>query len=621
MRQTFPRSGTAGKLELGRRVADRLYPLALGIGVLISAGLPTTYYTLKSIDLTHAATVYAQELSVKLQDLWKYPDNVQRYHEIRHAVLRGNDVTSIRIVDEAGRPITDYEHRTAEANAWWNRFAPRGSAPIILNNRIVGTVHVGVPLGSLLGVTLALLLLSTTTGTVLAGLAYGFPVKVVTGMEAQLQDLITAEQRSNRELAHTARENARHFQEAEQRRRHAEALRESEKLRAVGEMAGGVAHDFNNLLAAILGRAQLLLVRLAEGEVAPDAVRRSLSIIERSALDGAETVRRLLEFTRAKPQLKEAEAVGVNDLLASVVAASEPRWKDEAEARGAHIEVVEEFGRVLAVVGDAAELRELLLNLVFNAIDAMPGGGTLTLSSWAEESAVCLAVTDTGVGIPEEVRSRIFDPFFTTKGPQSSGLGLSVSYGIIRRHGGEIRVESRAGQGTRFTVRLPFREAPPPQVEDVASEPAGPGLRVLVIDDEAGVREMLRDLLEALGQEVWEAGSGPEGLELLERQPMDLVCTDLGLPGMKGWEVAERVKARWPRLKVALITGWGVRVAPAELEAHGVDLLIAKPFQMKEILDALSALSQSTGGTPSDTDNSRRASSGLSTNCSRGLPK
>ena len=370
-------------------------------------------------------------------------------------------------------------------------------------------------------------------------------------------------------------------------------LVQSEKLRALGEMAAGVAHDFNNLLAAILGRAQFVLLRLAEGEVPPAEVRRNLGVIERAARDGAETVRRLLDFTRVAPRAEETEAVSVADLLASVVAASQPRWKDEAEAKGAHIEVVQELGDVPPLMGNPAELQEVFLNLVFNAIDAMPQGGTLTLASWAEDGDVCVAVKDTGVGIPENIRPKIFDPFFTTKGPQSSGLGLSVSYGIVRRHGGEITVESRVAQGTTFTVKLPVRPVPSPRAEAV-SRPARPGLRVLVIDDEESVREILRDLLEAAGQEVWEASSGPEGLGILERQPMDLVCTDLGMPGMTGWEVAERIRARWPGLKVALITGWGARVEPEELEAHGMDLLIAKPFQMKDLLDILAKAAPGT---------------------------
>lgn len=196
---------------------------------------------------------------------------------------------------------------------------------------------------------------------------------------------------------------------------------------------------------------------------------------------------------------------------------------------------------------------------------------------------------DTGGGVPEEIRSRVFDPFFTTKGPQASGLGLSVSYGIIRRHEGEIIMDSRPGHGTTFTIRLPVRDAPPPREPAPTLAPRR-GLRVLAVDDEAEVREILREILEAAGHEVCEAGSGPEALDLLERQTVDLVCTDLGMPGMNGWEVADRVRARWPEVRVALVTGWGARVEPEELRAHGMDFLIAKPFQVEDLLRTLSQL-------------------------------
>ncbi|MBI4607807.1 MAG: response regulator [Candidatus Rokubacteria bacterium] len=370
-----------------------------------------------------------------------------------------------------------------------------------------------------------------------------------------------------------------------------EQLVRSEKFRALGEMAGGVAHDFNNLLTAILGRTQYLLLQLDEGEVPPKEVRRNLTVVERAALDGAETVRRLLEFTRATPRPGEAVAVDVNELLVQTVEVSRHRWKDEAEAKGHEIQVVLETGGVPPVAGNPAELREVLLNLVFNAIDAMPHGGTLTLSSWTGDGAVCLGVRDTGVGMSPEIRQRIFDPFFTTKGPKSSGLGLSACYGIIHRHEGEITVESKEGQGTTFTVRLPLRPAPPPRAVETPRAQGG-RLRILVVDDEADVRETLQDILAAAGHEMCVAGSGAEGLETLERQPVDVVLTDLGMPGMTGWEVADRIKARWPHLKVALITGWGVRIEPAELETHGVDFLIAKPFQVKQILRTVSDIAQ-----------------------------
>jgi signal transduction histidine kinase/DNA-binding response OmpR family regulator len=362
---------------------------------------------------------------------------------------------------------------------------------------------------------------------------------------------------------------------------------QTEKLRALGEMAGGVAHDFNNLLAIILGRTQYLSLR--HGEMTPEEVRRSFGIIERASLDGAETVRRLMNFTRATPRSREAEAVDPNEILDYVADASRPRWKDEAEAKGRRIQVIIQRGDVPPVEGNGSELREVMLNLVFNAIEAMPQGGILTLKSWTEGGSVCLAVQDTGIGMPEEVAQKIFDPFFTTKGPQRSGLGLSVSYGIVRRHHGEILVDSQPGRGTTFTVRLPIR---PTQAHPVEAVPELPHacLRILIVDDDSEVRETLRDLLLAAKHTVIEAGDGEEALEMLEREPVDLVCTDLGMPGMTGWELADRVKVRWPGLKVALITGWGAQVEPEDLEAHGVDLFIAKPFQVKEILQALDGI-------------------------------
>jgi signal transduction histidine kinase/DNA-binding response OmpR family regulator len=397
--------------------------------------------------------------------------------------------------------------------------------------------------------------------------------------------------------AAVAIENARLYKETaralEDLQRTQGQLIQAEKLRALGEMAGGVAHDFNNLLAIILGRAQYL--RLRQGEMTPEEAQRCLGIIERASLDGAETIRRLMSFTRTAPGSQEPEAMNPNEVLDYVAEASRPRWKDEAEAKGKQIQMTVEKGDVPWMEGHASEIIEVMLNLVFNAIEAMPQGGRLTLRSWTENGSVCLSVQDTGVGMPEEVVRKIFEPFFTTKGPQRSGLGLSVSYGIIRRHGGELQVESRPGKGTTFTIRLPNKPAMPRQAKEVPAPPQV-RLRILVADDEADVREMLSDILQSGGHTVFAAEDGAEAIETLARERVDLVCTDLGMPGMSGWEVAERVRERWPDLKVALITGWEAQIEPEDLEAHGVDLLIAKPFQVKEILHAVAELGSLSGG-------------------------
>jgi signal transduction histidine kinase len=400
----------------------------------------------------------------------------------------------------------------------------------------------------------------------------------VNGMSRQLAQLYARERQTARELQ-AQFETLQHAQTQ---------LIQAERLRALGEMAGGVAHDFNNLLTVVLGQADFVANRLARAGLAPDELERRVGIIREAALDGAETVRRLLEFTRETPRPSQAQASDVRALFMSVLAAAEPRWKDEANARGRVIEVVTDFREIPPVRIYPAELREVLLNLVFNALDAMPDGGRLTLTCRADAESAYLSVGDTGVGISSDLLRRIFEPFFTTKGPQRSGLGLSVSYGIVRRHRGDLTVDSQPGKGTAFTVRLPLAPAEPPAAAEPASAAIGPrGLRVLVVDDEDRVRETLRDICADEGHKVLEARSGREALELLTAQPVDVVCTDLGMPGMTGWQLADQIHDRWAQVRVGLITGWGASIKPEELQAHHVDFLISKPFRRDDVLAVL----------------------------------
>src|SRR5256714_8049899 len=226
----------------------------------------------------------------------------------------------------------------------------------------------------------------------------------------------------------------------------------TEKLRALGEMASGVAHDFNNLLASVLGRAQLLLRRVQEPQL-----RQWLQVIERAALDGAQTVRRLQGFTRIRRD-QPLVPLDINQVVRDVLDITQSRWKEEPTSRGIALDVRTLLSDVPAVVGDAAELREAMTNLILNAVDAMPAGGTLTLTTALVDDRVEVVVADTGVGMPAEVREKVFDPFFTTKGPQGTGLGLSMTYGIVSRHGGSIA--SRASRGRARRSACPSRAAP-----------------------------------------------------------------------------------------------------------------------------------------------------------------
>src|SRR3989441_5920976 len=223
-------------------------------------------------------------------------------------------------------------------------------------------------------------------------------------------------------------------------------------------MASGVAHDFNNLLASILGRAQLTLQRLQDPQL-----RKWIQVIERAALDGAQTVRRLQEFTRIRRDQQRFVAVALNEVVRGALEITQSRWREETRSRDVAVEVQPSCASLPPVAGDPAELREAMTNLILNAVDAMPTGGTLTLTTAVENHEVVVTVADSGVGIPEAIRGKIFDPFFTTKGPQGTGLGLSMTYGILSRHGGGITAERHARRGTPVPPTFPPGGTPPPE--------------------------------------------------------------------------------------------------------------------------------------------------------------
>jgi signal transduction histidine kinase/CheY-like chemotaxis protein len=357
---------------------------------------------------------------------------------------------------------------------------------------------------------------------------------------------------------------------------------QAERLRAVGEMAAGVAHDFNNILAIVLGRTELLLRKTPAPEV-----RRPLEVIAKAAQDGARTVRRIKEFTRQSPGGRR-EPVDLRVLVRDVVEMTRARWHDQAQTRGVRYDVTVEDGAAPPVLGDAADLREALTNLVFNALDAMPQGGCLTLRTVVDGSRVRCDIVDAGVGMPPELWERIFEPFFSTKTEKGSGLGLSVVYGIVSRLGGEITVESTPGIGSVFRMWLPMAEEPSVAAAQNSSAPrTSRGVRVLVVDDEAEVRRALAEMLELEGHVPVECPDGAAALRALETETFDVVLTDLGMPGLGGWEVVGAVKQRDPSLPVGLITGWGDSIDVGDATRRGVDFLLAKPFGMRDLHETL----------------------------------
>jgi signal transduction histidine kinase len=382
-------------------------------------------------------------------------------------------------------------------------------------------------------------------------------------------------------------ENSRLYAELERAledvRKSQDQLVQVERLRALGEMAAGVAHDFNNLLAVVMLRAELLLNRGQAADVA-----ESLTMIRQAAHDGAQTVRRIQEFTRTR-STRPFGRVDVQQVLQEVVELARPRWREQAQSRGVTYDVRVKSGKVPLVAGTVEELREALLNLLNNGLDAMPAGGTFTFRAETEGQQVVIHAADAGCGMSEETRRRVFEPFFTTKGAQGNGLGLAVVWGIVARHGGEIAVDSVLGQGTTFTIRLPIPAVLPAEPGDEDGSRVPRGKRVLVVEDNLEILRSLGDLLRENGCRVVEAPNGATALARLEAEPVDLVLTDLAMPGVSGWEVASACRERRPEAPVGLITGFGDRLDPEKLEQHGIRFVVAKPFTSEELLRAVAA--------------------------------
>jgi signal transduction histidine kinase len=358
---------------------------------------------------------------------------------------------------------------------------------------------------------------------------------------------------------------------------------EGQTLRAMGQMASGMAHHVNNLLAVISGRTQLLLARGPQ----PDT-RRPLEIIQRATFDAAEVVRRVLGFASMQPAA--AAPLDFNELVREVVELTRPRWRDEAQMRSLAIDVSLELGAIDRVAGESPALREVVMNLILNAIDALPQGGRIHIRTWSGDGWVFCEIADDGVGMDDDIRSRALEPFFTTKGPQGTGLGLSVANSIVQRHGGELSLRADDGKGTVVTLRLPQAAVETAAVE-ATTTPAGCALRILIVDDEQPVREALADSLAEDGHTVIATASGPEALaRVADGAKVDVVITDLGMPEMTGWDVARAVRTRYPGLPVGLLTGWAVALEISDEDRRAVDFVIAKPYTMDALRSALTAI-------------------------------
>ena len=358
-------------------------------------------------------------------------------------------------------------------------------------------------------------------------------------------------------------------------------------LRSLGETVGGLAHNFNNALAAILAYTELLL-RDAPGD---STAHRRLVVVRDVALEASATVRRLQDFVSRQPEVAFGP-VGLPAVIQEALDLTGPRWRDDAERRGVVITVTQDMEALPPVEGIAFELRDALVRLILNAVQAMPEGGTLGIRAASEESGwIVIEVRDTGIGMSEE-HSRLVADRALEKAPTGrGGRGLAEVAEIIERHGGSLSIESEPGRGTVVRLRLHasrFQIIPPPEgvVEPVRPEQAS---RILLVDDDPRLLAVLSDMLQSFGHTVTTAAKGEEAVEVFDPSLHDVVITDLGMPRMNGWEVAERVKAKSPDTPVFLLTGWGESVAAHE-GSQFVDRVIAKPVSAEALMEQLAEL-------------------------------
>lgn len=368
--------------------------------------------------------------------------------------------------------------------------------------------------------------------------------------------------------------------EHEQRR---EKATHAEKMAALGELSFGVAHNVNNTLTGILGRAQLLL-RTKDAE----KITSGIELIIKSAEDGAHIIRRIQDFARKQPSRK-FQMISVAELLKDVCEMSRPRWEAGVEDSQIRMALVADCNA--SVMGDPVELREVLVNMIYNAIDATSAGGEIRLGAQEMDGRVVLSISDTGTGMTPEVKSRLFDPFFTTKGKAGTGMGLAVSFGIIRRHNGAVEVESEQGRGTTFRVSLPVADVAAPTTDTnsqfVSNSLVSEKMRVMIVDDELAVREVLREALEAEGCEVVVAESGEMALKLYDAAEgnLDIVFTDIGMPEMSGWELAREIRKRSDSIPLAIVSGWADAISCDDRQAISADWVVAKPFDIATIAE------------------------------------
>ncbi len=352
-------------------------------------------------------------------------------------------------------------------------------------------------------------------------------------------------------------------------------MMEQERIRALGQMASGIAHDFNNTLTPILGYSELILAQpylLEDGKKTLGYIQA----INTAAKDAEQVVKRLREFYREKNENEELALVDLNAIARETVRMTQPKWGSQALSKKVQIQVELKLEEVGNIYGNDSEIRESLTNLIFNAVDAMPQGGTITLSTYEKDSNVVLAVTDTGVGMSKEIQRRCFEPFFTSKGKAGTGLGLSAVYGMIHRHNGQIELVSEVGKGSTFMLKFPCKTA-------VLNQ----HLRILLIEDEYLVRHVIKEYLRKDGHAIMSSDNPEKAMEKIKNHRFDLVISDGGMPGLDGKRITDMIKQRDPEVPVILLSGYADYLKLKQDSQTKADLILSKPITINGLRDGI----------------------------------
>ncbi len=374
-------------------------------------------------------------------------------------------------------------------------------------------------------------------------------------------------------------------------------LVQQERMSALGQMTSGIAHDFNNVLMPIMGLSEVMLADPKAFDDRESAISM-LETIHSAGDDARHIVRRLRQIY--KEDEPDYSLIDLETVTESVLSMTMPKWKAEAQAKGLNIEIVTEFEDVPSIKGDTSELREALTNLIFNAVDAMPAGGVITLRVKCEGGrGVVLEVSDTGVGMDDDTARQCIEPFFTTKGVQGTGLGLPMVYGIVQRHAGSMTIKGTPGVGTTVRMQFPVPVDQKQLAEDTVKDiEALLPLRVLVIDDEYRSRNFISTMLTSDGHTTRMADGGQEGVDLCRQEEFDLVITDRAMPSMNGDIVAAEISRDRPGMPIIMLTGFGDIMQDEGECPVGVTRVMSKPVTRMDLRHVMAWTMQRTEGSP-----------------------